>query len=717
MVKGDAKIDAHVAVIAREVGVRPGQVRAVVELLDGGGTMPFIARYRKEATGALDEVAVQIVRDRVGQLRELNKRHEAMVASLMERGLLTDELRGQLDAAPSMATLEDLYLPYRPKRRTRAMIARERGLEPLAALLWAQEFRTDVSREASSSIDPRNGVPDEMAALAGARDIIAEWLSEDEWARSTSRELFERRGLLRSQAAKGKEKEGAKFRDYFDSRELTLNMPSHRVLAAFRGEQEGVLSVQVRPEEAKTIEVLTGHFVRGAGAASAQVATALEDAYKRLLGPSMETELRNSLKQRADATAIAVFADNLRNLLLAAPLGQKAILAIDPGFRTGCKVVCLDKQGTLLHSDTVYLHLGAEREANESPRIVEMVKKYNIEAIAIGNGTAGRETESVVRNLKLPRPVSIVMVNESGASVYSASVLAREEFPDHDLTVRGAVSIGRRLMDPLAELVKIDPKAIGVGQYQHDVDQPALVQRLHDVVESCVNLVGVDVNTASPNLLAFVSGLGPSLAKSIVQRRDAKGEFKSRADLLKVPRLGPKAFEQAAGFLRIHGAANPLDASGVHPESYSVVRQMAKNLGCDVLQLMSEEDVRMLLDVKDYVTDHVGLPTLNDIMVELAKPGRDPREAFEVFSFSEEVHSLEDLRLGMELAGLVTNVTAFGAFVDVGVHSDGLVHISKLADKFVNDPNEVVSVGQQVMVTVVEVDLERKRVALSMMGR
>jgi uncharacterized protein len=717
MVKGDAKIDAHVAVIAREVGVRPGQVRAVVELLDGGGTMPFIARYRKEATGALDEVAVQIVRDRVGQLRELNKRHEAMVASLMERGLLTDELRGQLDAAPSMATLEDLYLPYRPKRRTRAMIARERGLEPLAALLWAQEFRTDVSREASSSIDPRNGVPDEMAALAGARDIIAEWLSEDEWARSTSRELFERRGLLRSQAAKGKEKEGAKFRDYFDSQELTLNMPSHRVLAAFRGEQEGVLSVQVRPEEAKTIEVLTGHFVRGAGAASAQVATALEDAYKRLLGPSMETELRNSLKQRADATAIAVFADNLRNLLLAAPLGQKAILAIDPGFRTGCKVVCLDKQGTLLHSDTVYLHLGAEREANESPRIVEMVKKYNIEAIAIGNGTAGRETESVVRNLKLPRPVSIVMVNESGASVYSASVLAREEFPDHDLTVRGAVSIGRRLMDPLAELVKIDPKAIGVGQYQHDVDQPALVQRLHDVVESCVNLVGVDVNTASPNLLAFVSGLGPSLAKSIVQRRDAKGEFKSRADLLKVPRLGPKAFEQAAGFLRIHGAANPLDASGVHPESYSVVRQMAKNLGCDVLQLMSEEDVRMLLDVKDYVTDHVGLPTLNDIMVELAKPGRDPREAFEVFSFSEEVHSLEDLRLGMELAGLVTNVTAFGAFVDVGVHSDGLVHISKLADKFVNDPNEVVSVGQQVMVTVVEVDLERKRVALSMVGR
>jgi uncharacterized protein len=716
MAKIDARIDAHVAVIAREVGARPGQVRAVVELLDGGGTMPFIARYRKEATGALDEVAVQTVRDRLGQLRELDERREAMVASLMERKLLTDELRGQLDAAPSMSKLEDFYLPHRPKRRTRAMIARERGLEPLAVLLWAQEFRTDVSLAASSSIDPANGVSDEMVALAGARDIIAEWLSEDEWARSTSRELFARRGVLRSQAAKGKKEEGAKFRDYFDSQELTSNMPSHRVLAVFRGEQEGVLSVQVGPEEAETVEVLTGHFVRGTGAASTQVATAVEDGYKRLLGPSMETELRNALKQRADATAIAVFADNLRNLLLAAPLGPKAILAIDPGFRTGCKVVCLDKQGALLHSDTVYLHLGAEREIKEARRIVEMVKKYNIEAIAIGNGTAGRETESVVRNLKLPRSVSTVMVNESGASVYSASALAREEFPGHDLTVRGAVSIGRRLMDPLAELVKIDPKAIGVGQYQHDVDQPALAQRLHDVVESCVNLVGVDLNTASPNLLAFVSGLGPSLAKSIVQHRDAKGAFKSRADLLKVSRLGPKAFEQAAGFLRIRGAANPLDASGVHPESYSVVRQMAKNLGCDVLQLVSNEEARMLLDVKDYVTDHVGLLTLNDIMIELAKPGLDPREAFDAFSFSEEIHSIEDLRPGMELPGLVTNVTAFGAFVDVGAHGDGLVHISRLADKFVNNPNNVVSVGQQVMVTVVDVDLERKRVALSMMG-
>jgi uncharacterized protein len=711
------RIDAHVGVIAGELGVRPGQVRAVVELLDGGATMPFIARYRKEATGELDEVAVQAVRDRIAQLRELDERREAMVASLVERDLLTDELRTLLGAAPSMARLEDIYLPYRPKRRTRAMIARERGLEPLAELLWGQEPNADVSAAAAACVDPENGVEDQAAALAGARDIIAEWTSEDEWARSMTRELFARRGLLRSQVAKGKEEEGAKFRDYFDAEELASNTPSHRVLAVFRGEQEGMLSVQVGPEESEVVEALGQHFLMGTGAASGQVQVALEDSYKRLLGPSMATEMRNALKERADATAIAVFAENLRNLLLAAPLGQKAILAIDPGFRTGCKVVCLDKQGALLHSDTVYLHLGAEREAKEAQRIVEMVKKYNIQAIAIGNGTAGRETEAVVRNLKLPRSVATVMVNESGASVYSASAVAREEFPDHDLTVRGAVSIGRRLMDPLAELVKIDAKAIGVGQYQHDVDQSALAQRLHDVVESCVNLVGVDLNTASAKLLAFVSGLGPSLAKSIVQHRDAKGAFKSRDHLLSVPRLGPKAFEQAAGFLRIRGASNPLDASGVHPESYSVVRQMAKDLGCDVSQLMSDEDARTLVDVKDYVTDHVGLPTLNDIMVELAKPGRDPRDAFEAFSFSDEVHSLEDLRPGMELPGVVTNVTAFGAFVDVGAHGDGLVHISKLADRFVSDPNDVVSVGQQVSVTVVEVDLERKRVSLSMVGR
>jgi protein Tex len=715
MVMGDGRVEVHVGLIASELGVRPGQVRAVVVLLDDGATMPFIARYRKEATGELDEVAVGRVRDRIGQLRELDERREAMVESLTERGLLTPELSAQLEDAPSMARLEDVYLPYRPKRRTRAMIARERELEPLAEILWAQD-QGDVQAMAATCVDPELGVPDVEAALAGARDIIAEWISEDEWARSTAREMFSRRGLLRSQVAKGKEEEGAKFRDYFDAQELAANTPSHRVLAVFRGEQEGMLSVQVAPEEAEVVETLASHYVTGAGEASGEVETALEDGYKRLLGPSMETETRNGLKERADATAIAVFAENLRKLLLAAPLGQKAMLAIDPGFRTGCKVVVLDKQGALLHSDTVYLHLGAEREANEAKKLVEMVDRYKVEAIAIGNGTAGRETEAVVRNLKFRRPASIVMVNESGASVYSASAVAREEFPDHDLTVRGAVSIGRRLMDPLAELVKIEPKAIGVGQYQHDVDQNALAQRLHDVVVSCVNLVGVDLNTASPKLLAFVSGLGPSLAKSIVQYRDTKGAFKSRDDLLQVPRLGPKAFEQAAGFLRIRDAANPLDASGVHPESYGVVRQMAHDLGCDVAQLMRDEDARELVDIQDYVTDAVGVPTLNDIMGELAKPGRDPREAFEAFAFSDEVHAIEDLRTGMELPGVVTNVTAFGAFVDVGAHGDGLVHISKLANRFVSDPNEVVSVGQQVVVTVLEIDLERKRVSLSLVG-
>jgi protein Tex len=705
----------HIATMAAELGVRAGQVRAVVDLLDDGATMPFIARYRKEATGELDEVAVERIRNRLGQLRELDERRGAMVESLVERGLLTDELAAQLESAPTMAKLEDVYLPFRPKRRTRAMIARERGLEPLADLLWAQGG-DDVAAAAEACVDAEAGVEDANAALAGARDIIAEWISEDEFARATARDLFARRGLLRSQVAKGKEQDGAKFRDYFDAQELAANTPSHRVLAVFRGEQEGMLSVQVAPEEADVVETLGAHYVTGAGGASTEVQAALEDGYKRLLGPSMETETRNGLKERADATAIAVFADNLRNLLLAAPLGQKAILAIDPGFRTGCKVVCLDKQGALVHSDTVYLHLGAEREATEAKRLVEMADRYKVEAIAIGNGTAGRETEAVVRKLKFRRPASVVMVNESGASVYSASAVAREEFPDYDLTVRGAVSIGRRLMDPLAELVKIDAKAIGVGQYQHDVDQTALAQRLHDVVVSCVNLVGVDLNTASPKLLAFVSGLGPSLAKSIVEYRDTKGAFKSRDDLLQVPRLGPKAFEQAAGFLRIRGAANPLDGSGVHPESYAIVRQMAKDLGCDVSQLMSDEEARTLVDVQDYVTTLVGLPTLNDIMVELAKPGRDPREAFEAFAFSDEVHSLEDLRAGMELPGIVTNVTAFGAFVDVGAHGDGLVHISKMANRFISDPNEVVAVGQQVLVTVVEVDLERKRVSLSMVG-
>jgi uncharacterized protein len=708
--------ESHFATIAAELGVRHQQVQATVSLLDDGATMPFIARYRKEGTGALDEVAVMTIRDRMAQLREMDERRDAMLSSLEARGLLTDELRGQLLAAPTLAEMEDAYLPYRPKRRTRAMAAKEKGLEPLAELLWAQEAGVDLSAAAAACVDPESGVEDEAAALSGARDIIAEWVSEDEWARSTTRDLFTRRGFLRSQVAKGKEEEGAKFRDYFDAEELAWNAPSHRVLAIFRGEQAGVLSVQVGPDDEEVLIGLSQRFVAGGGASSDQVEQALRDGYKRLLGPSMESEARGALKERADATAIGVFAENLRKLLLAPPLGQKAMLAIDPGFRSGCKIVCLDRQGALVHSETVYLHMGAEREAKEAQKLVELVARYEIEAIAIGNGTAGRETEAVVRNLKLPNSIPIVMVNESGGSVYSASAVAREEFPNHDLTVRGAVSIGRRLMDPLAELVKIEPRAIGVGQYQHDVDQHALGQRLNDVVASCVNAVGVDLNTASPQLLACVSGLGPSLAQAIVEYRDQQGPFRSRDDLLLVRRLGPKAFEQAAGFLRIRDGDNLLDASGVHPESYDVVREMAKDVGCSVSELMGDEAARSLVDVQRYVTDSVGLPTLDDIMVELAKPGRDPRDAFEAFSFSEAVHTLSDLRPGMELPGVVTNVTAFGAFVDLGVHQDGLVHISKLANRFVTDPNDVVSVGQRVSVTVLEIDLDRKRVSLSMVG-
>lgn len=710
-------ISPHAETIAAELGVRPQQVQATLSLLDDGATMPFIARYRKEATGSLDEVQVSAVRDRVGELRQIDDRRGAMLSSLEERGLLTEELQRQLLGATTLVKMEDIYLPYRPKRRTRAMVAREKGLEGLADLLWAQKAGTDVRSAATTYVDSERGVEDEAAALAGGRDIIAEWIREDEWARSTTRTLFTGRGVIRSRSAKGKEQEGAKYRDYFEYEELAWKAPSHRVLAIFRGEQEGMLSVQIGPEEEEGIASLAQHFVTGTGAASEQVELAVRDGYKRLLGPSMETEARNELKGRADATAINVFADNLRSLLLAPPLGQKRVLAIDPGFRTGCKVVCLDQQGALVHSDTLYFHIGAEQEKKEASRLAEMVSLYEIEAIAIGSGTAGRETEAVVRKLDLPKSTAVVMVNESGASVYSASAIAREEFPNHDLTVRGAASIGRRLTDPLAELVKIDPKAIGVGQYQHDVDQDALAQKLNDVVVSCVNAVGADLNTSSPQLLACVSGLGPSLAKAIVKYREQKGAFRSRNDLLRVPRLGLKAFEQSAGFLRIREGDNSLDASGVHPESYGVVLKMAKDLGCGVEELMRDEVKQAQVNVRAYVTNSVGLPTLKDIMEELAKPGRDPRDAFEVFSFSEEVRTIEDLRPGMELPGVVTNVTAFGAFVDVGVHGDGLVHISKLADRFVTDPNAIVSVGQHVLVTVLDVDLERRRVSLSMIGK
>lgn len=702
----------HINKIARELDVKPWQVEATAQLLEQDATVPFIARYRKEATGTLDEVAIAAIRDRLAQLAELDKRKEAILESLEERGLLTDELRAQIEAAETMAALEDIYLPYRPKRRTRATIAREKGLEPLATVLLTQKKDIDPLAEAAAFVNEEKGVSFAEEALAGARDIIAEMASEDQQARAEMRDLYTRKAAIASTVVKGKEEDGAKYRDYFDWREPITSAPSHRVLAMMRGEKEEVLRLHIAPPEEEAVENLRARFVKGTSAASEQVAMAVEDGYKRLLGPSMETEIRAELKRRADEEAIRVFAANLRELLLAPPLGHKNVLAIDPGYRTGCKLVCLDRQGKLLHSETIYPHTGDGNAAKAGAALIKLCKQFATEVIAIGNGTASRETETFVKQLGLGIPV--VMVNESGASIYSASEVARDEFPDHDVTVRGAVSIGRRLMDPLAELVKIDPKSIGVGQYQHDVDQGALKRSLDDVVESCVNGVGVDVNTASKQLLTYVSGLGPTLAQNIVKYRNENGPFRSRDNLKKVKGLGPKAFEQAAGFLRIRGGTNPLDASAVHPESYSIVDCMSKDLGCGVTELMTSDSLRRQIRLERYVSDKVGLPTLRDILDELAKPGRDPREQFEVFEFAQGIEKIEDLKVGMKLPGIVTNVTAFGAFVDVGVHQDGLVHISHLADKFVKDPNEVVKVHQKVMVTVIGVDVDRRRIALSM---
>jgi uncharacterized protein len=706
--------DRHLEKIAGELGKRVQQVQATAELLAGGATVPFIARYRKEVTGSLDEVAITSIRDRMEQLAELDKRRESIINSLQERNLLTDELKTKLDAAETMAVLEDIYLPFRPKRRTRATIAKEKGLEPLADLLQTQEPTLRPDAEAAKFVNAEKGVESIDDALAGARDIIAERVSEDATARELMRKLFFEKGTIRSRVIKGKETEGAKFKDYFEWGEPLAAAPSHRVLAMRRGESEGFLMLEVGPDEAMALSILETNFVVGKSAAAEQMRMAVKDGYKRLLATSMETEVRLELKKTADEAAITVFAQNLRELLLASPLGEKAVLALDPGFRTGCKTVCLDRQGKLLHHDVLYLTHSAREAEAAAETIRKLCAQYSIEAIAIGNGTASRETEAFVRKLGLPASILIVMVNESGASVYSASEVARDEFPDQDVTVRGAVSIGRRLMDPLAELVKIDPKSIGVGQYQHDVDQPALKRSLDDVVVSCVNNVGVEVNTASKQLLTYVSGLGPQLAKNIVEHRNANGPFRSRKQLMEVPRLGAKAFEQAAGFLRIRGGENALDASAVHPESYCVVEAMANDVGCKVADLLRDDSLRRRIDARKYVTPTVGLPTLNDIMQELAKPGRDPREKFEAFAFAEGVEKIEDVQPGMKLPGIVTNVTAFGAFVDIGVHQDGLVHISQLADRFVKDPNEVVKVQQRVMVTVVEVDLERKRIALSM---
>ncbi|MEW5724639.1 MAG: Tex family protein [Thermodesulfobacteriota bacterium] len=701
-------------IIAEETGLNPWQVRAVAELLEAEATVPFIARYRKEATGSLDEVAVTEIRDRLSRLEELDKRRESILGSLAERGLLTDELRDKVLGAETLAGLEDIYLPFRPKRRTRATVAREKGLEPLARTLLSQEEGLDPSAAAAAFVDPEKGVASPQEALAGARDIIAEMVSEDQEARGRMRALFESEATLQSKVVQGREEEGAKFRDWFDWVEPAAAAPSHRVLAVRRGEAEGVLSLRIRPPEEKALVRLEEMFVQGQGPASEEVRAAVHDGYRRLLSLSLETEMRLALKKKADQEAIKVFAENLRQVLMTSPLGPQNVLAIDPGFRTGGKVVCLDRQGKLLAHDTIYPFGSAAARQAAAEKLKDLCTAHGVEAVAVGNGTAGRETEAFVRSLDLGPDMVVVMVNESGASVYSASESARAEFPDLDLTVRGAVSIGRRLKDPLAELVKIDPKSIGVGQYQHDVNQTDLRRSLDDVVISCVNQVGVEVNMASLELLIYVSGLGPALAANIVAHRNQNGPFNTREDLLAVPRLGPKAFEQAAGFLRIRGGPQPLDASAVHPESYPLVERLAADLDCTVADLMRDAALRSKINPAVYVSDTVGLPTLNDILAELAKPGRDPRESFADFAFAEGVEKIGDIEAGMRLPGVVTNVTNFGAFVDVGVHQDGLVHISQLADRFVRDPREVVKVGQRVTVTVLEVDLARNRIALSL---
>ena len=698
----------HISIIARELGVRSQQVWATSELLAGGATVPFIARYRKEATGCLDEVAVAAVRDGIQQLTDIDKRRQAILSSLLERNLLDQELRKRVAVADTLLALEDIYLPYRPKRRTRGMVARERGLEPLAKALLAQ---ADRAIDIRAFIDPGQDIEDQAAALAGARDIIAEDISEDPRIRSDLRYLFSQRALVVSTVVKKKQSQATKFRDYFDWSEALSKAPSHRILAVLRGNNEGLLRVRARPDPADALSRLRRRFLRGQGFATEQIRLAIDGAYKRLLLPSLEREALQGAKARADKQAIGIFATNLRELLMAAPFPNKPVLAIDPGFRTGCKVVTLDAQGGLLHNTTIFPSQGSHRREEAARLLRDLVERFSPQAIAVGNGTAGRETEAFIRELELGPPA--ILVDESGASIYSASDLAREEFPDHDLTVRGAVSIGRRLQDPLAELVKLDPKSIGVGQYQHDVDQTELKSALDDTVVSCVNAVGVDLNSASTSLLTYVAGLGPALAKNVVSWREENGRFRNRRDLLKVPRLGAKAFEQAAGFLRISGGSDALDASSVHPERYSLVERMAKDLGSSVAHLLNDGELRKRIVPDRYLSDDVGRPTLEDILEELARPGRDPRAEFEAFSFAE-VHTLDDLKPSMILPGIVTNVTAFGAFVDIGVHQDGLVHVSELADRFVKDPNEVVRVRQQVEVRVLQVDNERKRIGLSM---
>lgn len=707
-------MNSHISeLIAHQLGVKKNQVENTLELLTEGATVPFISRYRKERTGSLDEVQVLQIKELGEKYTELEKRRETVLKTIDEQGNLTPELRERIENCYDPVELEDIYLPYKPKRRTKATIARERGLEPLAKIIMKQ-FESDPESRAPSFIN--NEVPTTDDALSGARDIIAEWISENEKARNIVRREFERNAEITAKVVKGKEEEAEKYRDYFDWNEPLKKCPSHRLLAMRRGENEGFLRVSVKPDETRPLENLTRFFVKGNNGSSLQVEMAVKDSYKRLIEPSIETEFAALSKEKADEEAIKVFAENLRQLLLAPPLGQKRILAIDPGYRTGCKVVCLDEQGNLLHNETIYPHKPQEDRKMAAKKLTSMVEVYKIEAVAIGNGTASRETEAFVKKLRYNREIRVYVVSEDGASVYSASSVARQEFPQYDVTVRGAISIGRRLMDPLAELVKIDPKSIGVGQYQHDVDQKKLKNSLDSVVELSVNAVGVNLNTASQHLLTSISGLGPQLAQNIVDYRKENGLFKSREELKKVPRMGPKAFEQAAGFLRIPDAGNPLDNSAVHPESYHIVHKMAADLNCAVNDLVRNEELVSKIDLSKYVTSEIGLPTLNDIKSELLKPGRDPRKPIKVFEFAEGIFSIEHLKEGMVLPGIVNNITKFGAFVDVGVKQSGLIHISELADRFISDPNEIVKLHQHIKVRVKEVDVARKRIQLSLKG-
>ncbi len=697
-------------IIAERLGISERQIGRTIDLLEEGATIPFISRYRKEATGSLDEVAVGKIKDEKERFEELEKRKVTILNTIKEQEPLTPELESRIEECIDLNELEDIYLPFKPKRRTRAMIAREKGLEPLAKIIMKQN-EPDPEMRALKFVNDE--VPDADAALEGARDIIAEWINENQAARNIVRKSFRREAVITSKVVKGKEEEGAKYRDYFEYSEPLRRCPSHRMLAMRRGGNEGFLKLSIAPDDEKTIASLEGYFVKGKNESAKQVALAVKDSYKRLIAPSIETEFFTSSKEQADEEAIRVFAENLRQLLLAPPLGQKRVLAIDPGYRTGCKIVCLDAQGNLLHNETIYPHPPQSEVGLSMRKLSSLVSTYKIEAVAIGDGTASRETEGFIKKMRFDRDLQVFVVSEDGASIYSASKIARDEFPQYDVTVRGAVSIGRRLMDPLAELVKIEPKSIGVGQYQHDVDQKLLQKQLDNVVESCVNLVGVNLNTASSHLLNFISGLGPMLAQNIVNYRTENGPFKSREELKNVQRLGPKAFEQCAGFLRIPGAGNPLDNSAVHPERYLLVEKIAEDKGYKVAELIGKQDLIDTIDATKYINDEVGLPTLKDIFMELAKPAQDPRKGVKVFEFSSEVFSINDLKPGMTLPGIVTNITRFGVFVDVGVKQDGLVHISEMANHFVSDPSQEVKLHQHVKVKVLEVDIPRKRIAFS----